>query len=140
MRFLQGQTREKIINHFRVAGMIVVLVVGERLVRYLSRDYPSFINSRVIYGQINLSYPIIIAAGLLVLMILTGYGRIKLGSYTLVVILVGVILNLFDWYRLGGVLDYLSVWRVIFNLADVYVIVGLTLAVWNTTKMSGPSR
>jgi lipoprotein signal peptidase len=113
---------------------LVSLLCFERLVRLLfirtdNRNY----NTQIIWGMVHAPYCLSFILGLGVMLMVTvvlARTRIWFSWISLLAILfiiIGLVVNLHDWLVFGGIWDYLSVWNMYFNLADIYIIIGLLL-------------
>ncbi len=100
-------------------------------------------NPGAAFGLLANRTPFFIAIGvLLIVAVLVGYRRIPeenvLLRYGLALLLGGALGNLTDRLRYGQVVDFLDfrVWPV-FNIADMAIVVGVCLLLWDLIKDSG---
>lgn len=136
MYSMQGKERKTVLRLF---FLFVVLVVAERFVRAICSEKVLQINPNVVFGQMNFPYPFVAVVGtVLILFVLWRYGG-QVSGYTGVVLLTGTLLNLYDWWRIMGVMDYFRIGSLVFNVSDLYVIIGLILLVSNLI-FSGKSK
>lgn len=97
-------------------------------------------NPGAAFGLLAYQTPLFITVGIvLVLGVLAGYRQISSGKmlirYGLGLVLGGALGNLVDRLRYGRVVDFLDfrVWPV-FNLADMSIVIGACLLVWELLK------
>ncbi|MCX6766702.1 MAG: signal peptidase II [Candidatus Moranbacteria bacterium] len=121
--------------------LFVVLIFFDQILKYLSTD--SICNPNIAW-----SVPISPAIFYLVwslIMIFLLYLIFKTKSYIqkffTILILSGAISNMIDRIRLGCVVDYIDLkfWPV-FNLADVYITLGIILIVLNIIRNKNTDR
>lgn len=109
------------------------LFVAEYWAKELLAGQPQISNQNIIYGRINLPYGCAFTFGLAILLKLSRVWRASLchRGYQLTTFLslvfTGVVINLMDYLKTGGITDYLVVGYLNFNLADIYIVAGLSL-------------
>ncbi len=113
-----------------VFGVLAILVLDQGLKYWLTREDAASINSRLAF---NLAHERWLVLGFFLLSLLIW--RKERYRIALMLIFCAALTNLLDRWRTGGVVDYLSLGNLYFNLADC-LIVALTvgLAITEITK------
>jgi len=103
-------------------------------------------NSGVAFG-IPLKGPLLVIFLVAVFLILLGLYWRYLRSDSLVsvialaLVLGGALGNIIDRLRLGYVIDFVGLWILpVFNLADVFIIIGVLILVWRILIIDGTNR
>lgn len=113
--------------------LFVVLLVLDRIGKWL---FGNVVNSGAIFGIFKGLNLLFIILGLVVFaFILYCLRREKRMGLELIILLAGIAGNLIDRIIYGGVIDFIDIgfWPV-FNLADVYLVVGVALLIRKSFK------
>lgn len=127
---------QKIIFNFL---LFVSLVLFDQTLKVLASRYlPYYLNKGIIFGWFSPLAVVFVAIG--VLLLVAAIWREQMG-WSVILLLAGVVSNIIDRLRYGGVLDYIDVKILpVFNLADVFIMIGLIFTIKNLTGQKKIAR
>ena len=113
--------------------ILIVLQLSGFLFYYLSM---SVVNDRFIFGAIaDNSIAILVSVFLIIIFIVLTIKWFNLLTLPAILVIVSALSNIIDRFIYGGVVDYLNFFDYTrFNLADVVLIVGMFLYLWEVNK------
>ncbi len=131
---------------FNIAIFVMFFVFMDQLIKYVLQTYFSFIiseNYGIIFGTVenNFLKILIILIGIILLIYLifnTDFSKFS-NMLAISLIIAGAISNILDRFIYGYVVDYinlpsfLSFWPT-FNLADIFIVIGLVVYLYNFFK------
>ena len=113
--------------------ILIVLQLSGFLFYYLSM---SVVNDRFIFGAIaDNSIAILVSVFLIIIFIVLTIKWFNLLTLPAILVIVSALSNIIDRFIYGGVVDYFNFFDYTrFNLADVILIVGMFLYLWEANK------
>lgn len=122
----------------------LVLIIIDQFSKYYITKYFAdhlIINSSVIFGQISsiyIIYTIYLIGGIAIYILFKQANLTKFScQLSLSLVLAGTLSNILDRLIYGGVVDFINfhIWPA-FNLADIYIALGILLYLWFVWKQN----